>query len=531
MTYYYQQFDEGHFDYELVHLREEGPAIRGPLVDQTQPFLAFIGAAQTFGRFSDDPFPSKLSRRLDIQALNLGMGGAGPDTFNPDLLEPLNRARAVVVQVLSGRSQGNSMFDNSGSGGHYGRRISDGEEMPFNKFLADLVEREPADAVQRIVEETRQRFVEAMTSLLCRIECPKILFWLSTRSPHYEMEPGSAYGYLSDFPQLVDQAMLDQLVPHADAYVECVSREGLPQKLWAASERIDGAILKDGDLYNRYYPSPEIHEQAADALEPILVSYLEAPPAEPQPLPADAPTPFIIVAAGRTGSNMLRGVIDSHPDAFVGGEVLHHDLIARKGVPWPIDAAEQDPTLPALLKYNSARYLDKLFDIARQKGFRAIGCKIMYWHGLEDDDARASLLANERLKVIHLKRHNLLKQFLSLERANATGSWGGRGQSGPPPAIELDLAKFLEFFERTVEVQDRYDELFAEHDLLQVTYEELSSDPMAVGTRCVEFLGLDPSRPLRVTTKPTGGGTLREAIANYDDFKASMGQFAHYFDD
>ena len=75
------------------------------------------GAAQTFGRFVERPFPTLLAERLGLPALNLGAGGAGPRHFDrPEYLDALNRAEAVVLQVLSGRSASCSLFDNSATG-------------------------------------------------------------------------------------------------------------------------------------------------------------------------------------------------------------------------------------------------------------------------------------------------------------------------------------------------------------------------------------------------------------------------------
>jgi len=44
----------------------------------------------------------------------------------------------------------------------------------------------------------------------------------------------------------------------------------------------------------------------------------------PQVLAADAPNPsrFIILCAARTGSTMLRHLLNSHPDACCHGEVM-----------------------------------------------------------------------------------------------------------------------------------------------------------------------------------------------------------------
>src|SRR5262245_28827331 len=94
--------------------------IRGPRPDRLEKgkYFVCLGAAQTFGRFCEQPFPSILAQRLNIPVLNVSHGGAGPAFFHgsESLLSYLNDACFVVLQVMSGRSEGNSLFDSDGVG-------------------------------------------------------------------------------------------------------------------------------------------------------------------------------------------------------------------------------------------------------------------------------------------------------------------------------------------------------------------------------------------------------------------------------
>jgi hypothetical protein len=271
MSKYYQGLDQGHFDYDLQALPSlAGRHFRGPRIDPLRPFFACIGAAQTFGRFCERPYPTLLSERLGMPVLNLGVSGAGPRLFGrPEFLEWINKAEFVVVQVMSARSEGNSRFDNSATDGLVGVRSSDRRKMRFEEFLADLVAAESHSVVREIVDETRENYVRGFSELLRRIRPPKILLWLSKRSPDYQEDYSMHFGILGDFPQLVTAAMLERIQAHADALVSCVSRSGLPQRLWPAERQIDGTQIRDGALVNQYYPSPEMHEKAARDLAPV----------------------------------------------------------------------------------------------------------------------------------------------------------------------------------------------------------------------------------------------------------------------
>lgn len=276
MGRYYQDLDRPFFDYELQAVSGiPHQLFRGPRVDLSRPYVACIGAAQTFGRFCSRPFPALLSDRLGMQVLNLGVGGAGPRLFLSDqYVDVLNGAEAVVVQVLSARSESNSLFDNRQTGSPMGVRLSDGKRMRFEDFLAELVDSAPPELLRRIVEETRELYVRNSTLLLQRIRRPKVLFWFSTRTPAYQPNYSSAYGILEAFPQLVDAAIIEQVRTSSDAYVESVSVSGIPQTLWEAPHQIDGTILEGKRLVNWYYPSPEMHAEAAPLLASACASLL-----------------------------------------------------------------------------------------------------------------------------------------------------------------------------------------------------------------------------------------------------------------
>lgn len=270
MRHHYQDLDRGHFDYALTRLTGiEGQLFRGPAVDRSRPYLVCAGAAQTFGRFCERPFPALLADRLETQVQNLAVGAAGPRQFDqPAFLHWLNAAQLVVVQVLSGRSESNSLFDTSTSGGMYGARMRDGVKMKFRDFFNELFETEPLEVVERVVAETRENYVRHMKRLFEQIRPPKILLWFSARTPDLTDDYSAAWKLIGEFPQLVNRAMIDQIRPHCDAYVECASQRGIPQRLWKTDQPVPALVLENGVLYNRYYPSPEMHELAADLLEP-----------------------------------------------------------------------------------------------------------------------------------------------------------------------------------------------------------------------------------------------------------------------
>ena len=261
--------DRGHYDYDMTPLPGLPGSYRGPAVDPSRPYGVCLGAAQTFGRFCEEPYPLLLGRELDLPMQNLGVGGVSARHFDrPQIVDFLNRAELIVLQVMAARSEGNSRFDNGDSGRLRGRRVSDGKSMRFEEFLDDLLRTEPPETVAAVVAETRANYLRNAVALLTKLRPPKVLLWLSAREPDYRIGFGSRGSVLGAFPQLVDAPMVEALAAHCDAYVACVSNAGLPQPLWPATEPVLGTQLREGMLYNAYYPSPEIHREAAARLVP-----------------------------------------------------------------------------------------------------------------------------------------------------------------------------------------------------------------------------------------------------------------------
>ena len=257
-----------------------GLLLRGPKPQdlEKRKYFVCIGAAQTFGRFCENPYPVLLQEKLGIQTLNLGRGGAGPSFFSKDndkLLEYINNARFAIIQVMSGRSESNSLFHSRCLG--FYTRISDGTSIGSDDAFRELLKEKNKDYIKKIVAETRQNWINNNKELLEKIKIPKILFWFSVRKPRYRERYQNIDTLFGEFPQLVNSYMINQLRKYYDEYVECVSRRGLPHIL---INRFTGkpTTIKDpwGGTWSKnwYYPSPEMHADAANALEKVCKRYL-----------------------------------------------------------------------------------------------------------------------------------------------------------------------------------------------------------------------------------------------------------------
>jgi LPS sulfotransferase NodH len=330
--------------------------------------------------------------------------------------------------------------------------------------------------------------------------------------------------------------MVNELRAHGDAYAECVSTSGSPQRLWMAHREIDGATLENGVLVNHYYPSPEMHAEAAEKLATACVRFLFNQGAGGSAGDADGATAgavrFVIVCAERTGSSVLRGLLDSHPDCFVAGELFNARLMENddlQGVP-PAPSDEAD--LADLRRTDPVAFVTRAFEAMERRGDRAVGFKLMYGHADANVAVRDYLASEPNIRIIHIKRRNLLRRYLSERRAH-TDVWAQEvdAHGSVPPPVRLQFVPSMGNFAYIELRQAEQEERFRGHRMLELFYKDLSSDPQAVGARAVTFLGLKPSDRLAVRFKKTGTDSLRDAITNYDELKASMLRWASFFEE
>ena len=298
----YQPRDYEIVDYERFFVDGCNVPFRGPPFNpftvEANSFFTCLGAAQTYGTWYPRPFPNLLSESLGIRALNLAVGGVGPGfyTLYDRLIDAMNRGRFVILQCMAARHAGNSRFQPDG----YVEFVIDqhtGESIPSWAGWKRIVAEEPDSAV-RYAAESRRAWVDLSLQLLARIKVPVIFFYFSRRPPDYQIDVAAinaqrekilagtdtspfVEGLMGDFPHLVDGKSVREVASACTAYAECLSSRGMGQEM---RSRFTGRPVGDvehgalGDEFvklphmshNVYYPSAEMHEDARDALLPVL---------------------------------------------------------------------------------------------------------------------------------------------------------------------------------------------------------------------------------------------------------------------
>ena len=221
-------------------------------------------------------------------------------------------------------------------------------------------------------------------------------------------------------------------------------------------------------------------------------------------------TPFIVISRQRSGSNLLVNALQSHPQFKVYGELF------RGGA---------DESVKTAVLKSAADYIDQNIFKKYPPEIKAVGFKIFYQHPVWDPSDRVwqHLQGMENLRVIHLRRRNLLKAFVSWKIAQKTDVWKQANDSNLKldKRVTIDPAECVAFFEKTLEQEKIADARFSGKPLLQTTYELLTSQFTEQMNLIQKFLDVDVL-PLSMKTVKQNPESLSELIMNYDDLSQAF---------
>jgi LPS sulfotransferase NodH len=226
---------------------------------------------------------------------------------------------------------------------------------------------------------------------------------------------------------------------------------------------------------------------------------------------------FIILSRSRTGSEYLRSLLNSHREISVFGELFQ----LKDQINWHFPGYYGSRKQRAVLEENPVLFLEKEVFRTHPNHKKAVGFKIFYYHAQDGNHKSVwNILQNQKdLKVIHLKRKNILKTHLSKKRANNTGKWIKLTKENEEfEPIVLDYDECLYEFTKTRTWEEQYSTLFEGHDQLEVFYENLTKDTHNEVQRILKFLGVKEEE-LKSNTYKQSGQPISKAIANYFELK------------
>lgn len=240
---------------------------------------------------------------------------------------------------------------------------------------------------------------------------------------------------------------------------------------------------------------------------------------------------FVIVSTPRTGTNLVIEMLNSHPDCFSGYEIFSDTHVAKRHVPWYLPDCQDEPQLCDLRLSDPLAFLRRLEEQTFAKGYQAVGFKLMYWEGERFPVVRDHVAADEEIHIIHVKRRNLLRRYLSYRMAERTGQWwAATGEEVLRTDIRLTLAEILADIAMVRSQQREYEQLLVGHPTLELYYEDLEQDLMGTARSLWRFLDLRPWETLNITSRKTGARSLEATLENYGELKDEVSELLTFLD-
>jgi LPS sulfotransferase NodH len=236
-------------------------------------------------------------------------------------------------------------------------------------------------------------------------------------------------------------------------------------------------------------------------------------------------TKAIILTTQRTGSTFLVESLKSHPEVFCRGELLAGGHVRIPGLIYK-----------SRLATKAYRYLTSgaVFPTWMMERYFAssdrpvMAFKAMY-NQIRPPWTRRYLREHTEIRILHLRRHNLLKQYVShqLIHVKRDDHWDPHTTEPVKPAsIVISADAALRYLRRLRAEYDLHERMFARHARLQLSYEGMiDGNALAAGVArdICDFLGI-AHRPMRSSLVKMNPERLDQMITNYDEVARAIGQ-------
>ncbi len=266
-------FDYGFYELDyLPRLRWRGPALD---VANTGEYVSCLGAAQTLGVYADNPFPQLLRQKFGIPFWNLGAGGADPGFYlqHPELFPYINKSKFVILQVMTARNAPNDRIGRTRDS-VLGIDKKRNEITVSGEIWQRILEEEP-EKMEEYIQQSRDNWERELEELIEKITVPILHFWFSNKKLDQAVDAGfSGINNTIDlFPQFISGENLGPIERSNQPLVTCYSDRNMVFPLLSKhSGKKTEIIYNKGDeetwreTENIYYPSPEMHWDAAEIL-------------------------------------------------------------------------------------------------------------------------------------------------------------------------------------------------------------------------------------------------------------------------
>jgi LPS sulfotransferase NodH len=238
----------------------------------------------------------------------------------------------------------------------------------------------------------------------------------------------------------------------------------------------------------------------------------------------------IILATQRTGSTFLVECLQSHPEIECSGEILNGALdVPVPTYRGPLNLVLKGWRLAKTGSWMPRRRLDAFYG----RGSAKVRCfKIMYNH-LSRPFVLRYFLEFEDVRVMHLRRHNLLKVHVStllMDKRREVHATAPKETVW----IRVNPAKAIASMRKARALYEAIDKTFERHPRLQIGYESLFDGKYLQADTCrriCDFLGVQQHRMESQLVK-LNPESLRDMVINYDELEVAISrtEFANMLD-
>ena len=223
------------------------------------------------------------------------------------------------------------------------------------------------------------------------------------------------------------------------------------------------------------------------------------------------PPSFAILCVGRVGSEHLVALLDSHPEITCFGELF--------APAWGAGPARATTHVPRFFESDHDDPLAYWAEVSSPLHGQVVGLKLPHT-SLKRHRRSRQLVRSPAVKIIRLRRADLLAQYVSAVMAFDSGVWQSTDGSYRQGRLRIAPERCVKGLNRIVAGETELDRVAAGHPVADLTYEELTREDCLTGLQ--EFLGVEP-RPLTSPYERLRKVPLEEVVENYEELAAIAG--------
>lgn len=203
--------------------------------------------------------------------------------------------------------------------------------------------------------------------------------------------------------------------------------------------------------------------------------------------------------------------------------IVYPELFINKDTSFYWGQSSTDPfeqeTILQLRNDDPLAFLDRFIFDATASNIRAVGFKCFYEHAAEKNWRCVwDYIREKRLKVIHLRRADVLRSLVSMKIAQRTSRWTSRDGVAPDVQISLHFGECVDYFEKIPRYWAQFTDYFANNDTYTLEYEDLCNKTELEMRQIQQFLKV-PLGKLQSSLQKQNPLPVWRYLSNYADLK------------